>query len=228
MVDCCGFQVGFRFFSAFLGFLFSQQSAIFPMDLGAYCLPWSPLFFSFYHSLVTTTLATMFCFGLVWIFLLLLGYCYLLFGASMLSTMVAMEFMAPTPGPFVGFLLSFHLNEMVLEWWLGHFSLALSTWDLVFAGVYPFWFLCGSHHYLDGFGSSLPSSNALFEPFSCLSISPRWWIDGLVYFFFQFHWPPPFSHLACTWYTFGPFAMGWGIFCLNHFWLTSQLSLPSK
>ena len=48
--------------------------------------------------------------------------------------MVAMEFMAPTPGPFLGFLFVSFSMRWCWSGGLGHSSLALSTWDLILQG----------------------------------------------------------------------------------------------
>ena len=126
------FLFGLRCFSAFFGaFLFSQQSTIFPMDLEAFFLLWS----FFYHSLVTTTLSTMFCLGFVW-FLFYLVYCYLwclhfYLWVGSTTTRMAREFMAPVSGPF--FWIFFFLTLSMSRCWSGGlaiFSLVLSTWDL--------------------------------------------------------------------------------------------------
>ena len=59
----------------------------------------------------------------------------------------------------------FLLNEMVLEWWLGPFFIGSVHLGSDFAGVYPFWFLCGSHHYPGGSGRSLPHSSSFLSLF---------------------------------------------------------------
>ena len=97
--------------------------------------------------------------------------------------MSTMEFMGPTPGPFVGFLLCSLLNEMVLEWRIFLvFPLAL------FLGI---WFLGGTllAFHVGPTITLVALEVALLTPslfrvsFCCLSISPRWWIDALIFIF---------------------------------------------
>ena len=176
MVDCCGFAGVLSFFSFSFGSLGANHQPLSPWTqeyilLALVLLP---------PSLVTTTLYNVLFLGLIG-FLFFLVYLYHLIWClhflplAWISVHHGGHGIHGTYSRTLSWIpFCFLLNEMVLEWWLGPFFIGSVHLGSDFAGVYPFWFLCGSHHYPGGSGRSLPHSSS----FKSLFLASQSLLDG--------------------------------------------------